>query len=171
MAEHVDVHGRTHGTRPRAHPWATLLGVVIALLGATLAIGGAVLVAAGGSWYYLPAGLGLLVAGVLLARGRAAGAWWYWAVFAGTVLWSAWESGLDYWRWVPRVGLLVALGILVALVQWRLPGRFTRRASRWVAGALAGVFVLAFALAFLPYGVTRSEERRVGKEGGWRGMA
>ncbi|WP_140909445.1 membrane-bound PQQ-dependent dehydrogenase, glucose/quinate/shikimate family [Cognatiluteimonas lumbrici] len=138
----------------RAHPWITLLGVIISLAGLTLAIGGGVLLAAGGSWYYLPAGLGLLVSGVLLARGRAAGAWWYWGVLAGTFLWTAWESGLDYWRWVPRVGLFVALGILVALAQWRLPGRFTRGASRGLAVALVGMFVLAFALAFVPYGVT-----------------
>src|SRR5690606_27817663 len=40
------------------------------------------------------------------------------------------------------------------LAQWRLPGRFTRGVSRVLAGALVGVFVLAFALAFVPYGVT-----------------
>src|SRR5690606_24874547 len=141
----------------RAHPWITLLGVIISLAGLTLAIGGGVLLAAGGSWYYLPAGLGLLVSGVLLARGRAAGAWWYWGVLAGTFLWTAWESGLDYWRWVPRVGLFVALGLLVGLAQWRLPGRFTRGVSRVLAGALVRVFVLAFALAFVPYGVTPAQ--------------
>src|SRR5690606_12082296 len=130
---------------------------VIALLGLVLAIGGAMLLAAGGSWYYLPAGIGLLVSGVLLALGRASGAWWYWAVLAATVPWAAWESGLDYWRWVPRVGLLVALGILVALAQWRLPGRFTKGKSRMLAAALVLVFVAAFGLAFVPYGVTPAQ--------------
>ena len=127
---------RTVSARFRAHPWISVLGVVIALLGLTLAIGGGLLLAAGGSWYYLPAGIGLLVSGVLLALGRGSGAWWYWAVLVGTVAWTAWESGLDYWRWVPRLGLLVGLGILVALAQWRLPGRFTKVPSRMLAVAL-----------------------------------
>src|SRR5690606_17427637 len=111
------VDRQTAPARFRAHPWIGLLGIAIALLGLTLAIGGTLLLAAGGSWYYLPAGIGLLVSGVLLMFGRAAGAWWFWAVLAGTLAWTAWESGLDYWRWVPRLGLLVALGILVALAQ------------------------------------------------------
>lgn len=148
---------RSVSARFRAHPWIGVLGVVIALLGLTLAIGGAMLLAAGGSWYYLPAGIGLLVSGVLLALGRAGGAWWYWAVLVGTTVWTAWESGLDYWRWVPRLGLLVALGILVALAQWRLPGRFTRVPSRLLAVALVLVFGVAFALAFAPYAVTEAQ--------------
>ena len=151
------VDRQTAHARFRAHPWIGLLGIAIGLLGLTLAIGGALLLAAGGSWYYLPAGIGLLVSGVLLMFGRAAGAWWFWAVLAGTLAWTAWESGLDYWRWVPRLGLLVALGILVALAQWRLPGRFTRGPSRLLAGALVLVFVAAFALAFVPYAVTEAE--------------
>ncbi|HVI25327.1 MAG TPA: membrane-bound PQQ-dependent dehydrogenase, glucose/quinate/shikimate family [Xanthomonadaceae bacterium] len=138
----------------RAHPWRALLGLVIVLLGLALAIGGAMLVAAGGSWYYLPAGIALTVSGVLLMRGRMAGAWWYWAVLVATALWSAWESGLDYWRWVPRLGLFVLLGILVALVQPRLADGPSRGRSWALAAVLGVVFLAAFALAFAPYGVT-----------------
>ena len=75
-----------------------VFGVLVAVLGLVLAAGGAWLIALGGSWYYLPAGLGLLVSGIQLMRGRRSGAWWFAAVFVGTVLWSAWESRLDYWR-------------------------------------------------------------------------
>ncbi|WP_399678447.1 membrane-bound PQQ-dependent dehydrogenase, glucose/quinate/shikimate family [Xenophilus sp.] len=144
-------------TRFRAHPFIALLGAVIALLGLTLLVGGVVLASSGGSWYYLVAGLGLTVSGVLLLLGRAAGAWWFWAVLLGTFLWSMWESGLDYWRWVPRMGLFVVLGILVALAQWRLPNGPGQRASRLAALALVLVFAGTFALAFLPYGVTRND--------------
>jgi quinoprotein glucose dehydrogenase len=143
--------------RVRTHPWLGLLGLLIALLGLVLAIGGAILAGAGGSWYYLLAGIGLLVSGLLLLFGRAAGAWWYWGVLAATVCWSAWESGLDYWRWVPRLGLLVVLGILVALAQWRLPGGMSRPRSRVLAAVLGLVFLAAFALAFAPYGVTTAQ--------------
>lgn len=138
-------------------PWPLLLlGILIAVLGLALAIGGAWLLILGGSWYYLPAGIGLAVAGVQLARGRRSGVWWYAAVFIGTLLWTAWESGLSYWRWVPRLGLIVALGIVLALLLPRLPGGPSRRVSQVAAAVLGVIFIAAFALAFIPHGVTRA---------------
>ncbi len=52
-------------------------GVVLALIGLVLALGGAWLAVLGGSAYYVLAGLGLLVSGVLLVQRRALGAWIY----------------------------------------------------------------------------------------------
>lgn len=141
-----------------------LFGAVLALIGLALAAGGAWLLVLGGSWYYLPAGLGLVVAGVLIARGRSAGARWFWGVFVLTVAWAAWESGLDYWRWVPRLGLMVALAVLVAALQPRLDRGGSVRRARWTVAALAAVFVAAFLLAFVPYGVTPAG--RVAASGG-----
>ncbi|QNH13126.1 membrane-bound PQQ-dependent dehydrogenase, glucose/quinate/shikimate family [Xanthomonas sp. SI] len=134
-----------------------LLGGACALIGLVLAAGGAWLLALGGSWYYLFGGLGLLLSGVLLARGRRSGALWFAATFALSLLWAAWESGADYWRWVPRMGLMVFLGLLLALALPRLDRPFSRSVSRGLAGALALVFVGAFALAFVPYGVTEAD--------------
>jgi quinoprotein glucose dehydrogenase len=51
------------------------------------------------------AGLGLLASGILLFGNRRSGALLYALVFIGTLLWTWWESGSDYWRWVPRLGL------------------------------------------------------------------
>ena len=141
---------------PRTGHWALrLLGVVIALLGLTLAVGGVMLLVAGGSWYYVVAGLGLVPAGVLLAQARRSGATLFWAVFALTLVWTAWESGLDYWRWVPRLGLMVALALAVALSMPRLDRPAPRGLARGLAIACLVVFAGAFALAFVPYGVTR----------------
>lgn len=134
-----------------------LLGGACALIGAVLAIGGAWLLAIGGSWYYLVAGLGLAVSGVQLWRGRRNGALWFAATFLLSLLWAAWESGTDYWRWVPRMGLMVFLALLLALLLPRLERPFSRTLSRTLAAVLALVFVGAFALAFLPYGVTEAD--------------
>ncbi|HEX7029269.1 MAG TPA: membrane-bound PQQ-dependent dehydrogenase, glucose/quinate/shikimate family [Gammaproteobacteria bacterium] len=140
--------------------WPLLIfGALVALLGLVLAAGGAWLMALGGSWYYLLAGIGLLVAGIQLARGRFSGAWWFGAVFIGTLLWTAWEAGLDYWRWIPRFGLMVVLAIVVALLLPRLSDRdgsrhFSRTVSWSLAGVLALIFLGVFALAFVPPGVT-----------------
>src|SRR3546814_2354762 len=76
-----------------------VLGAIILLLGLVLAVGGGYLAVLGGSWYYVLAGIGLVVSGVQLVRGRASGAWWFAAVFVGTLAWTIWESGLSYWRW------------------------------------------------------------------------
>ncbi|MCW0462377.1 Quinoprotein glucose dehydrogenase [Xanthomonas sacchari] len=113
--------------------------------------------ALGGSWYYLVAGLGLTISGVQLWRARRNGALWFAATFLLSLLWAAWESGTDYWRWVPRMGLMVFLALLLALLLPRLDRPFSRRLSRSLAAVLALVFVGAFALAFLPYGVTEAE--------------
>ena len=152
--------------RERAHPgshWPRwLLGGVIALLGLILAIGGGWLLTLGGSWYYLPAGIALLVAGGLLMLGRIGGAWLYAVVLLATIGWAAWESGLDYWRWIPRLGLLVVLAIPVALLAPRLRGGPSRKTGWGMAAVLALVFAGVFALAFVPHGVTRSAPQDVG---------
>src|SRR3954454_20087158 len=95
-----------HDSHSRKGHWLLPpLGLLIALTGLGLAAGGGWLITLGGSWYYLLAGLGMLASGVQLIRARSSGFWWYALVFAGTLSWTIWESGSDYWRWVPRMGL------------------------------------------------------------------
>lgn len=127
------------------------------MLGAVLLAGGVWLAALDGSWYYAPAGAAMLIAGVLLFRGRNAGAWWFAAVVAGSLLWTWWESGSDYWRWVPRLGLIVGLAFVLALLLPKLQRPVSRAVSRSVAGILAAVFVVAFVLAFISHGVTEAD--------------
>ena len=129
------------------------VAAAIGLLGLAFVIGGGWLLMLRGSPYYLFAGIGLGISAWLLLRGRASGAWWFWAVLAATFAWTWWESGSNYWRWVPRLGLMVALGIALALVQPALPG-MRRKMSWMLAGALVVVFAVAFALAFAPHGIT-----------------
>ena len=58
--------------------WTPMVfATVFALLGLLLAAGGLWLITLGGSWYYLPAGIGSLILGVLLWRSRLAGIWLY----------------------------------------------------------------------------------------------
>jgi quinoprotein glucose dehydrogenase len=146
------------GVTPMTHrdSLVTALGIVILLVGLTLGVGGAWLAALGGSWYYVLAGTGLAIAGVQLVRGRLSGAWWYGGVLGATAAWAVWESGLDYWRYVPRLGLPVALGLALSLLLPRLERGPSRKIAYTLAAALAAVFVAAFALAFVPHGVTRA---------------
>jgi quinoprotein glucose dehydrogenase len=126
-----------------AAEWAVAaLGVVLALIGVILIIGGALLIAAGGSWYYLLAGLGLLISGGLIVRQDLRGAWLYVAVFVLTVLWALWEVGLNGWGLVPRViAPLVLLILVIASIPVLNGGR---KGRRWALGG--GVAVAAFAV-------------------------
>ena len=103
--------------KPGLVRWSLIvLSLLILGLGAALTFGGIRLALLGGSLYYLIAGVGLLVAGIQLLRGKSSGAWWYGSVFLGTVLWTAWESGSDYWGWVPRLDVITVFAFVLALL-------------------------------------------------------
>jgi quinoprotein glucose dehydrogenase len=120
-----------------------LLAVVLVVIGVILAAGGVWLAALGGSLYYLLAGLGLIVAGLLFWRLQIWGAAVYGAVFAATLVWALWEVDFDGWGQVPR---LVGPAILMAFTLWAATGLApTRRARRALTLGLGG-FVLASGL-------------------------
>jgi quinoprotein glucose dehydrogenase len=94
-----------------------VLAVLLLLVGGALVWLGAQLMMAGGSAYYLPAGIALIVT-----------AWWLWqqspkalTVFAVlwfvTLVWSLWESGLNGWALAARLGLLSGIGVWL-LMPW-----------------------------------------------------
>ncbi len=89
--------------KPRA------LGIITTLLGASLLPLAISLVGAGGSLYYLFAGITLIASGILTFRGRALGVRLYYWFFTLTVFWSIYEVGFDAWSQLPRLGLFSAL--------------------------------------------------------------
>lgn len=101
----------------------TLTWGLLALLGLALTIGGGWLAALGGSWYYLVAGLALLVNAWLIRARRPAATWLYGAIMLGTLAWALWEAGLDWWQLAPRGGIIVVLGLWMLLPGARRPAR------------------------------------------------
>ena len=128
-----------HGPRPLR---ITLTALVVVVLGVVLAVGGGYLATLGGSWYYLIAGVGLLlVAGLLFARRRAA-LWLYAALLLGTLAWTLYEVRFDWWQLAPRIDLWCILGLwLILPFVNRHVGR--RRVWRDGASGLLGVGLLA----------------------------
>ncbi|SPJ32416.1 membrane-bound PQQ-dependent dehydrogenase, glucose/quinate/shikimate family [Kushneria phyllosphaerae] len=150
--------GTSSGNERRRDIALLLVGALVALVGLAMTVGGAWLALVGGSWYYLLAGIGMLLAGGLLATRRRAGVLVYIAVFIGSLAWAAWESGLNYWRWIPRMDVVLILAILVALVAYRTTDFASRRASFLTAGVLTLALAGAGALAFLPHDFSHSGE-------------
>jgi quinoprotein glucose dehydrogenase len=132
--------------------FVVVLGGVIALIGIILALGGAKLVAVGGSWYYLFAGLALIVAGLAVAQRKLLGVWIYAGAFVATMLWAFWEVGLNGWPLVPRV---VGPLVLLLLVILSLPVLDTNRGRRQRLWALGG-----FGLIVIGLGVAMAQANR-----------
>jgi len=116
---------------------AFIVAVLMALAGLWLAWGGAQLIAAGGSWYYLPAGLALIACAAGLIWRRAFAYPLFGALLTITLVWSLGEAGLDGWALVPRLVAPLVLG-LVLLIPWVGRGGGQRKGWLWV-----GVPVLA----------------------------
>ena len=99
-------------------------------------MGGAKLIGVGGSWYYLFAGLALIVAGLAVAQRKLLGAWIYAGAFVVTALWAFWEVGLNGWALVPRlVGPLVLL--LLVILSLPVLGREPRASAKAVRNSAA----------------------------------
>ncbi|MDM7459650.1 MAG: PQQ-binding-like beta-propeller repeat protein, partial [Paracoccus sp. (in: a-proteobacteria)] len=107
--------------------WARLLlgviGIVLLGLGGATAWFGGQIAYEGGTWYYLIAGLAMLLAGIMQIGGLARlSVPLQGLLLVGTALWSLWEiwgkGFLPYWGadFGARVGLIAALFFLSALV-------------------------------------------------------
>lgn len=94
-----------------------LFAVILALCGAALAWLGGELLLAGGSAYYLPAGIALLVTAWLTWRRSAAAVRVFAALWLVTAAWSLWEAGLNGWALAPRLGMLSAFGLWI-MAPW-----------------------------------------------------
>ncbi|MDF2644183.1 MAG: quinoprotein, partial [Pseudomonas sp.] len=112
----------------------TLLGLVILLMGLALLAGGVRLVQLDGSLYYLLAGIGFSVTGVLLILGRRVALGLYAILLLASTVWALWEVGLDWWQLV--------LGIVLLLPWFRRP-LLRGESARMGTGALGVAVVLA----------------------------
>ena len=95
---------------------ARVLTVVFAALSGLYLLGGGVwLAASGGSIYYVVAGIFMLITAVLVQRRKPLALGLYALLLLGTIGWSLWEVGTDFWALTPRLGVLVIFGIWLLL--------------------------------------------------------
>tara|TARA_R100001143_G_scaffold48665_2_gene43534 strand:- start:138 stop:608 length:471 start_codon:yes stop_codon:yes gene_type:complete len=116
------------GTHPAAR-WALyIFAALLVLIGVLMSAGGVWLIILGGSWYYLLAGVALIVSGVLMGLQRLSGLILYWFTFVATVIWALWEVGPEPWALMPRVLApavlaLISLAFLPVLHRHATPQR------------------------------------------------
>lgn len=135
-----------------------LLALLLGLFGLFMVIGGARLIALGGNWYYALAGLLSIGTAVMLARRSPAATRWFGVLFVFTLVWTIVESGTDYWGWVPRFALMLIFAIAFSFLLPTLHQNISRSAKRAVPAVLILAFVIAGALAFVPYHVTDAKD-------------
>src|SRR5450830_311505 len=128
-------------------------GMFLGLSGLALAAGGIELIRLGGSCYYLLAGLGLILAGVLYLRRKPLASIVVGALVLATLLWAVWEIGFAFWPMVPRLAPFLVSGLLAALLHPWLTGRKHTGQSRGFAALFAVVLAAGFAAMFQPHGV------------------
>ncbi|MBB3948055.1 quinate dehydrogenase (quinone) [Rhizobium skierniewicense] len=120
--------------------WLAFLGLVLVAAGLFFTYFGAKLAMAGGSLYFIISGIALVLGGLLIALRKPSGAMLFGLVFIGTVAWSLWEVGVDFW---PLISRLLALTVGATVVALSVP--LLRRAAGKTP-AYAGSFILAILL-------------------------
>lgn len=94
--------------------WCFILSLVLLLTGVFYIVGGGKLISLGGSWYFLIAGLLTTASAVYVFRKKALGVWLFTLVFIGTVIWSFFDAGWDFWALFSR--LMFPAGLFAALM-------------------------------------------------------
>ncbi|RTL92317.1 MAG: glucose/quinate/shikimate family membrane-bound PQQ-dependent dehydrogenase [Hyphomicrobiales bacterium] len=125
----------------------TITSLVLFLIGLVLGGGGVWLAVLGGSWYYLIAGLVLLITDWLLFRRRSTSLWLYALFVLATLCWAVWEIGFDWWQLAPRGGVIVLIALWL-LTPW------ARRGLRGPDGRAPLILAVLASLAVAGYSMT-----------------
>jgi len=132
-------------------PYRPIGGAITALLGLMLLGGGAWLVQLGGSWFYVAAGVVLVIEGVLLALGQRFVLTVHALLLAATMVWAIWEAGLDWWPIAARADVFVLMAVWLLLPWPRSSGQPLGR------GPLAAVLVVSVGIAAASWAFDRHD--------------
>lgn len=89
--------------------------IISLLISAYLLISGIWLAAIGGSYYYVIAGIALLIVTYLLKKRSPAAIWLYTLIVLASIVWGLWEAGTDFWALTPRLDIWFILGLALLI--------------------------------------------------------
>ncbi|WP_261398286.1 membrane-bound PQQ-dependent dehydrogenase, glucose/quinate/shikimate family [Maritimibacter alkaliphilus] len=156
----------TNTVRPWKRISLLLLGLIILATGAFLLIGGVRLLMLGGSLYFAPAGLALVLSGLLIAARRPEGATLFLVTFVATIVWALVDSGLALWPLISRLMAPAVLAVLAVIVLLLRPAFDFKTQptsflpSRVAAGVVALGIAATFAGAFQTQWIVKPEGRQ-----------
>ena len=132
---------------PTDRPYRRLqvVGALLILIGLALLIGGVMLAVAGGSPFYLLAGIGFVASGALLWRRSSEALLVYAVLLVAMLAWSLWEVGLDWWPLAARLDVVFVFGALLVLPWFARPLTGPRGARTTLAGAVVLSAIVAVA--------------------------
>jgi quinoprotein glucose dehydrogenase len=125
--------------------FSRLMRLLVTAMGVALLIGGGWLLSLGGSPYYLAIALALLLTAALMRRQPGAALVVFALLFIGSLAWSFWEAGLDWWPLAARMGALFIVGLLLLLPGAAGHGDGGPSSGRRGAGLLLSGGLLLFA--------------------------
>ena len=140
----------------RASILVKILALIFIILGVPLLFGGTYLITLNGSWYYLIAGIALVLSAIYLFKNKLLGAKIFGAFFIFTLIWTIWESGARFWGWVPRVAVFAVLALFLSLLLPKIQQGVSRKLSLGLSAVLVSCFVIAGVVAFIPQYVYNS---------------
>ena len=88
------------------------LGILLTILGSALSFDGVYFLVIGGRTpYFVVAGIGIAISGVLIAAGKQAGVYLYWANLGLMFVWTIIETGGDAGQIIARLTLATLIGL------------------------------------------------------------
>ncbi|HWU64835.1 MAG TPA: glucose/quinate/shikimate family membrane-bound PQQ-dependent dehydrogenase [Ensifer sp.] len=121
--------------------------LILAIIGLVIGGGGIWLLLLGGSWFYAFAGLMFLLTAFFLWRRNALSLWLYAAFVLVALVWAISEVGFDWWALMPRGGIIILLGLWLAMPWIVRPLR--ARSAEGRGGVYAGPLLATLAIAII----------------------
>lgn len=113
----------------------------------------------GGSFYYVFTSAAYFLSAILLWKRKQSSAYLTVLVFAMTLIWALWESGLNYWALFPHLLIPAAFSIIsLILLPFYHYDAITYKKTYFTGGALVVFILFFFFSAFLPHETVKNSE-------------
>ena len=122
--------------------WCFLLGLILLATGLYFVIGGGKLASLGGSWYFVIAGILIVISAVQFFRRKSSAVLIFALVFIGTLIWAVQDAGLDFWQLVSRLMFPAGMFLLALVTFPALRKREGKAPAAKVAYGLSAVMVV-----------------------------